>query len=30
VVDVRVDSMVPQDGTQQILTTDVALRNRGD
>ena len=29
VVDVRVESMAPQDGTQ-ILTTDVALRNRGN
>jgi type II secretory pathway component PulJ len=28
-VEVRVDSMGPQDGTQT-LTTDVALRNRGD
>jgi hypothetical protein len=29
VVDVRVESMAPQDGTQ-ILTTEVALRNRGN
>jgi type II secretory pathway component PulJ len=29
VVDVRVESVAPRDGTQ-ILTTDVALRNRGN